>query len=233
MMLDTLTIDSRRLSVDAPNRERVVPFGSALLQPPLSAGVLSRERFSLSYGPNTSVASSREFAGLQMIGSDGPYDLWEVPAADLVAAGMVEDTRVGTFVGQSYTAYAFFYRPMNRIEDVRAHFARIGIQESELGLVCPETFGIVTQRYEGALPEGGLSVSPPAGTPAVSYTEVPSGKVWVERSSMTNTTQVILETPELRMTIVPWSQETGGEATTGEVDAVAILYSSISAASWR
>lgn len=229
MFLEQVSLDGQRLVVDS-DRSRVPLFGTGLLRPLVAAGLLSQGRIAISYGPAEQFAANEQRLQLRRVGElpspGGTLVLFEIPTDLLYYGKLPAETRVGAVVGQFFTAYTFFYPPLNQIEEVVAHFTPLELRESEFGFTCSEGLELMRQHFTAALPEGALAATRPRGTPSESYTAVPAGKMWVQSR------EVILEGEAVRLAISPWRDREDVPENPGSVDAIVVIFQSIRSMAW-
>jgi hypothetical protein len=228
--LDALGVDGSRLTAECPGQEHLPLWGSALVVDEARSDVLSSERMSISYGPTAEVNRSSNSLGMARVAQNGPVGLARLSqAAD--ADRLPPETAVGYLDGSYFTAYSLFYRPFNQLPDVEAHYSTLKLAESDIGLVCDPTFEVITERFASSLPQGGLTVTRPQGTPADSYEQTSAGKVWVDTTL--SVTRVILENDQMHISVAPWHED--GSPRDPSSDAVAAaweLLRSVTSAAW-
>jgi hypothetical protein len=232
-MLDQLSADGRRIVVTAPDRTRVYLSVVALLLNPAEVNLPSGGRSTMCAEPTDDLLAAAERNRLTLIGEGSAPSgfqrvaVFELPSGDIDRHGMPAGSRIGLLQGEFFSAHAFFYPPMNLLEDVQAHFESLDLQQSDAGIKCGGGFEVTSQRYSAPLAEGALQVGVPEGSPSVSYEQTEAGKLWIEEDK-----GLVLESSDLRLTLAPWPSEPASQDRSVSPD-MADLVRSISSATWR
>ncbi len=235
MSTSQVTIDGRRLTVAGALTGQF--YGTAVLRPAGSSPALSQGRQDLNYGPSSLLSGSIRRNELhvrdQVDLAIGTVSLLEIPPSQSAIGNLPPDSRVGILEGQWFSAFAFFYRPLNRLSDVIDHFLAIAPVEHPDGMVASEGYDVVEQAYSMALDAGMAVLTEPQGTPSVSYTQVRAGRVWREGH------HVYLEGDEVRLMVTPWAHPQSRDPlshrtpSSDSLDDVYMVLSSIERMAWR